>query len=989
MKKKIFPKFFFPTVLFLCLLLLTGAVPEHLNAASKPLSITSCKLNGSGKKLTVKATVNQKDKNTKKKLYLLALNAYASESGKKSATPIASGKARLGKITLTAKYKSDMLYKKYVIAYKTGKKYQVISNAFYITNPEVLATYTGKGVKTTSKKGLQVENLTDSLELRTQHAVVNWTANSLLTTDTSNAIRYKYRGKNYYFNRSTIENNDALVQAYNKAGTKVTVILLLPNDYADATSSMIYGGINSAQYSSFNTSTQKGCRTFEAMMSFLASRYGVKKNLVSGWILGNEVNQPGEWNYGGGKTLSTYMKEYARSFRICYNAVKSVSKNSKVYISLDYNWNLDADSGGRQHFTTKATLDEFYRQINAKGKIVFQIAYHAYPQGLTDPIFWDDSLATNSTGSTFVNFRNLNVLTNYVKENFGKDYTIMLSEQSFNTAYGEVVQAAAYAYAYYLSEANSMIEAFIYGRHYDHYIETAQGCYWGLYDSAGNKRLIWDVFQYIDSKDSLKFTEPLLSNTDLSKWEDISGFKKSKYSKMPSLRKKASIGNLHIDSTSAVSIFWPLMEYGDGYEVYRNGKKIATVKGTSTAGYTDKKVKAGTTYSYKIRMFKYAPSQKNPDKKVKLYGSFSKTKKVTVSAGTVQWKTDNCSVLGGKISLSWTSQKGVSGYQVVRATSEDGNYKRIADTTKTSFTDSDTASGQAYYYKVRAYVTKKGKNYYGAYSTPLSRQALIQLTGSVSGGQLALSWSKWSGAEKYQIYFAPAGDDNFDKLKTVDAASYSGATYKNESGKTVVFEKGSTWQFEVRAVLDDGTKTPFSNVISVKITEDLTAPEKTDKTKKEPLDTELPEETELPGETEISDETELPGETEIPDGTELPSDSELPGETEISDETELPGDTEIPGETEIPDNTEIPNDTELPEDSQLPEETEVPGETELPGDTELPSDTELPENTEISDDTGLPDDTELTDGTKQPEASDASEKTEIPMETEVLNETVR
>ena len=66
MKKKIFPKFMFPILVFLCLLLFTGAVPEQLNAATKPLSITSCKLNGSGKKLTVKATVNQKNKNTKK-----------------------------------------------------------------------------------------------------------------------------------------------------------------------------------------------------------------------------------------------------------------------------------------------------------------------------------------------------------------------------------------------------------------------------------------------------------------------------------------------------------------------------------------------------------------------------------------------------------------------------------------------------------------------------------------------------------------------------------------------------------------------------------------------------------------------------------------------------------------------------------------------------------------------------------------------------------
>ena len=81
---------------------------------------------------------------------------------------------------------------------------------------------------------------------------------------------------------------------------------------------------------------------------------------------------------------------------------------------------------GKQYFTAKSTLDKFYKTINTYGKITFKIAFHAYPQGLVDPVFWDDSLAIDSTKSMIVTFRNLSVLTKYVKKNFGKDYLTIL-----------------------------------------------------------------------------------------------------------------------------------------------------------------------------------------------------------------------------------------------------------------------------------------------------------------------------------------------------------------------------------------------------------------------------------------------------------------------------------------------------------------------------------------------------------------------------------
>lgn len=59
--------------------------------------------------------------------------------------------------------------------------------------------------------------------------------------------------------------------------------------------------------------------------------------------------------------------------------------------------------------------------------------------------------------------------------------------------------------------------------------------------------------------------------------------------------------------------------------------------------------------------------------------------------------------------VSWSKVSGASGYEVYRATSKSGTYKKIKTTKTTSFRDTKLASKRKYYYRVRAYKTN-GKN---------------------------------------------------------------------------------------------------------------------------------------------------------------------------------------------------------------------------------------------------------------------------------------
>ena len=73
------------------------------------------------------------------------------------------------------------------------------------------------------------------------------------------------------------------------------------------------------------------------------------------------------------------------------------------------------------------------------------------------------------------------------------------------------------------------------------------------------------------------------------------------------------------------------------------------------------------------------------------------------------------------ITLKWKKVSGVSGYQIYRATSKNGTYKKIKTIKKkstTSYTDKkDIKLGKLYYYKIRAYKNKSNKKEYGQYSS--------------------------------------------------------------------------------------------------------------------------------------------------------------------------------------------------------------------------------------------------------------------------------
>lgn len=451
-------------------------------------------------------------------------------------------------LPLNAGTSESRLYKKFVVCIWDGTKYVPVSSPVYITNPEAIAKNTEEYKEPFTKKGLLIEltQISDAFELGVSHVIVNIPFSSIL----GSGIAYSYEGETYHFNKEVVEAYDKTISMFSNKGMLVNAVIL--NSWNDSTPDLFMPAVaktSSANYYNFNAKTEAGYKDIKAIASFLADRYSGKNSdygKVSNWIIGNEINNQ-LWNYMGPMDVRSYVAEYERCFRVFYTAIKSTCANDRVFFSTDYNWMHEAN--GSTKYNAKEVIDIFNEMVREKGNIDWGLAYHPYSIPLTEPEFWDDwntGLISWSETSPIVNFANLSVLTDYFQKDVMRDRSgnvrhIILSEEGFTSQSAtrgrvEDLQAAAFAYAYYIVDSNPYIDAFIMSRQIDAPSEVATSCAFGLWTSEQSedvnikpamRKKIWPVFKAIDkANDTLEATDFAKEILGIENWSDIiPGFK--------------------------------------------------------------------------------------------------------------------------------------------------------------------------------------------------------------------------------------------------------------------------------------------------------------------------------------------------------------------------------------------------------------------------------------------------------------------------------
>ena len=166
--------------------------------------------------------------------------------------------------------------------------------------------------------------------------------------------------------------------------------------------------------------------------------------------------------------------------------------------------------------------------------------------------------------------------------------------------------------------------------------------------------------------------------------------------------------------TDSIKLSWSKVTGKTGYKIYSYNykkEKWEYVGKTDKTTYTIKKLKAGTTYKFRVRAY-VTVSKKD------YFGSYTSSLKTTTQ--TKKPSISKLTTKSKKSTIKWKKISGASGYQIYMATSKKGKYSRIKTITKgstTSYTKSKLKKNRKYYFKIRAYRTVDGKKVYSSYSS--------------------------------------------------------------------------------------------------------------------------------------------------------------------------------------------------------------------------------------------------------------------------------
>jgi hypothetical protein len=385
-----------------------------------------------------------------------------------------------------------------------------------------------------SKKGLQVQMVDDAMALGIKHAALNVNFAQLLDLSDPGNLKPNTR---------YLESLDHQIKPLSDSGAVVSLILLYYRSGNEALDKVMlhpkYDPAAPNKLTAFNLTTSEGATAFSSCVEFLARRYSgtnADHGRVWNYIVGNEVNSHWFWYNMGRVGMEELADNYLGAVRLCYRAVREHSANARVYLSLEHHWNIRYPGGdAQQSFAGRPFLEYFARKAREGGDFDWHIAFHPYPENLFDCRTWQDKSATHSPDTPRITFKNIEQLTAFLRRPEllynGQPRRVILSEQGFHsleTEQGQLLQAAAYAYAYQKIRNLDGIDSFILHRHVDHAHEG--GLNLGLWTRNKNsknpaepaaKKKIYDVFKAADTpqwEQAFEFALPIIG---IKSWAEI------------------------------------------------------------------------------------------------------------------------------------------------------------------------------------------------------------------------------------------------------------------------------------------------------------------------------------------------------------------------------------------------------------------------------------------------------------------------------------
>ena len=236
------------------------------------------------------------------------------------------------------------------------------------------------------------------------------------------------------------------------------------------------------------------------------------------------------------------------------------------------------------------------------------------------------------------------------------------------------------------------------------------------------------------------------------------------------------------EERSGVSLSWSKASGADRYNIYRstaqNGKYEYIASVQRTESYLDTTAKAGVTYYYKVRAYKKIDG-------IVYYGGYSEAqsgKIVLIGGLTVAPKS------GVTMTLSWNAVSGIKSYDVMHAI-DGAEFEYVKSTSGISTSHTGLTAGTRHHYLIR------GKDANGQIiavseikaGVALATPTLYLPEADVEG--VYLSWSKASGADRYNVYRSDSLNGKYTYIESVQRV---------ESYTDTTAEEGNMYYYKVR-----------------------------------------------------------------------------------------------------------------------------------------------------------------------------------------------
>jgi len=429
----------------------------------------------------------------------------------------------------------DRLLSGWAIVQEDNGQYSLASAMHYVDEQEARAAL--PPANPSSKKGIGGISFTDPdmEELGITSVTLNILLNDFIFKEAgANRVPYTYAGRTWYVDQNMVAFYDNDMEVAAQKNLMVSAIILIkqavqaPGGWSDLVTHP--EADPSAAFVMPNFTNKESVLAYAAAMNYLADRYSNPAKRIHCFIMHNEIQNAFFWASAGQKTEITYLDLYQKSMRLTQLLARQYDPNAKALISLDHGWTNIPDP---RAYAGKNLLTDLVNFSNKDGNFEWGIAFHPYPQDITNPRTWEDNQALFNFNTPFITYKNLEVLDAWVKKSEvmfdGRNREVQLTEQSLNSpdysAASLADQAAGMAYAWIKIDHLSSITAHQYHLQAD--AREEGGLKLGLRkyrddaDDPFGKKPIWDVYKALATpnwEQAVDFAKPILG---IQSWEEV------------------------------------------------------------------------------------------------------------------------------------------------------------------------------------------------------------------------------------------------------------------------------------------------------------------------------------------------------------------------------------------------------------------------------------------------------------------------------------